>query len=188
MPNHPRRRLLVGALTLIALPLAAQAPETVTDPEAYALYSILVPPYWDRRMEGRGQPFPLQRETEAASHNCESPKAPNEEWQSVVADFHKQNAHVQLLQPLMTMEIPYRLIPRAEIDADDARLAVKYPGTYQSRPESMEYAAVSAVGFNGDKSKAILYVRLRGQGDIYFMERREGKWVRASIPSCGWIA
>ena len=39
-----------------------------------------------------------------------------------------------------------------------------------------------------DKSKAILYMRLRDQGDIYFMERREGKWVRASIPSCGWIA
>lgn len=186
MTNHQWKRLLVSALTMIALPLAAQAPEMVTDPDAYALYSLVVPSYWNARMEGR--PILLQRETEAASHGCGNPKAPNEEWQSVVADFHQQNAHVKLLEARLTTEASYRLIPRAEIEADDARLAVKYPGMWMRRPESMDYVAVSAVGFSRDKSKAILYVRLRDQGGIHFMEKREGKWIRASVPSCGWIA
>ena len=182
------KRTFAGGLALIALPLVAQQREIVTDPDAYALYSLLVPPYWNRRMEGRG-PIVLQRETERpARWACGDLKAPNEEWQSAVTHFNQQNAYVQVLQQHLTTEAPYRLMPRAEIEADDARLAVKYPGGYQRRPESMDYAAVSAVGFDAEKSKAILYVRLRDQGDIYFMEKRDGKWVRASVPSCGWIA
>ena len=82
--------MLTVGLILISLPLAAQEPEMVTDPEAYALYSLLVPRYWNRRMEGRGQAPPLQRETEAASHRCENPKAPNEEWRICGANFHQQ--------------------------------------------------------------------------------------------------
>jgi hypothetical protein len=55
--------------------------------------------------------------------------------------------------------------------ADDARLGRMYPGTMQYRPESMKYAAVSAVGFNAGKTKAIVSVRLRsmrGMVDIHF--------------------
>lgn len=48
-------------------------------------------------------------------------------------------------------EIPYSLIPRADILADNARLALTYRGTWQRRPESMKYAAVSAVGFNAGR-------------------------------------
>ena len=36
----------------------------------------------------------------------------------------------------------------------------------------MEYAAVSGIGFNGEKSKAILYVRLRGSGGTYAFDWR----------------
>ena len=69
------------------------------------------------------------------------------------------------------------IVPRAEIEADDARLALKYPGMWQRRPESMEYAAVSVVGFNPAKTKAMVYVRLRSSGRVQSMERREGGWV-----------
>ena len=127
-----------------------------------------------------------RRETERSPQHCQS-KAANRAWQAVDS-FHRQNKRVQLLQPLLPRDVRYRLIPRGEIEADDARLAIKYPGGWQRRPESLDYAAVSAVGFNGDKSKAILYVRLRDQGEIYFMEKRDGKWVRVSFPVCMWAA
>jgi hypothetical protein len=74
--------------------------------------------------------------------------------------------------------------------ADDARLTLKYQGTWQPRPESMKYAAVSAVGFNASKTKAIVSVRLRsmrGMVDIHFMEMREGKWVKVPLARCRWI-
>jgi hypothetical protein len=60
---------------------------------------------------------------------------------------------------------------------------------WQRRPESMEYAAVSAVGFNPAKTKAIVYVRLRMSGSIHSMELLEGKWVPAKHRNgCMWIA
>ena len=157
----------------------------VTDPEAYALYGLLVPPAWATVSK---ELILLQRETERPHYSCKDPQAPNAEWQSVVDSYHEQNRRVQLLHPLLRPDASHRLISRAEIEADDARLAVKYPGGYQRRPESMEYTAVSAVGFNRDRTKAVLYVRLRSSGRIHFMEKRDGNWVHVEIPSCGWIA
>lgn len=89
---------------------------------------------------------------------------------------------------MLPVDIPYRLIPRAEIVADDARLALKYPGQWQRRPESIEYAAVSAVGFNATKTKAIVYVRLRSNGGLYWIEKRRGKWDSTPRGGCTWIA
>ncbi len=52
----------------------------------------------------------------------------------------------------------------------------------------MEYATVSAVGFNPAKTKAMVYVRLRNEGWVTTMEVREGKWVGALRGGCAWIA
>jgi hypothetical protein len=51
----------------------------------------------------------------------------------------------------------------------------------------MEYAAVSAVGFNPAKTKAMVYLRLRMSGGMRFLELRNGNWVNA-LGGCGWIA
>jgi hypothetical protein len=177
------RCAFASGLILITGPLAAQDPERVTDPEAYVLYTKLLPAMWLTRSKG---PLLIQRETEPLNH-CQAPTPPTEEWRSVIDNFHKENARVKWLQPMFSPGIPYRFISRAEIEADDARLAVKYPGTWMRVPESMEYGAVSAVGFNSAKTKALLYVRLRSQGDVYFMEKRDRVWVQAH-GGCGWIA
>ena len=80
------------------------------------------------------------------------------------------------------------VIPRADIQADDARLEQEYPGIWQRRTGSMEFAAVSAVGFNAAKTKALVYIRLRSSGQIYLMERRDGQWVAfKGGQRCGWI-
>ena len=81
---------------------------------------------------------------------------------------------------MLPVDIPYRLVSRAQIAADDARLKREYPGIWQRRPGAIEYIAVSSVGFNSTKSRAIVYVRLRSQGTTHSMEKREGKWVNAA--------
>ena len=49
--------------------------------------------------------------------------------------------------------------------------------------------SVSAVGFNAAKTKALVYIRLRGSGQIHLMERRDGQWVGfKGGQRCGWIA
>ena len=95
---------------------------------------------------------------------------------------------LEFFRPVLPVGIPYRLISQAEIKADDARLERKYPGIWQRRPESIEYAAVSMVGFDSTKTKAVVYVRFRSSGNVYWMQKREGKWVHAPHGGCGWIA
>jgi len=167
MRNRYRHTFRFAVLLMTITAAAGQEPEMVRDPDSYALYGLLVPSYWATTSNAT---ILLQRETEKP-HLCQNLAAPSEDWQSVLGSFHAQNTRVQLLQPLLTTDALYRLISRAEIEADD-----------------VEYVAVSAVGFNQLKSKAILYVRLRGGGVIYFMEKRDGKWVHAPISSCGWGA
>jgi hypothetical protein len=174
-------------LTLAQLPkpTAAQQPEPVTDREAYAIYAVLVPAAWPHRSKDN---LVLQRETVTSLKCTQGPSAPDPEWDAAANNFKQQIAHSRLLMPMLPIEIPYRLIPRAEIEADDARLALKYPGMWHGRPESMEYVAVSAVGFNPAKTKAIVYVRLRNSGGVQWMELRDGKWVSVQRSACGWAA
>ena len=178
---------LTLAVIAIAGPVTAQRPEFITDRDAYAIYAQLAPPAWAQVSNG---PLLLKRETEISFGCTGGPKLPNQDWRSAFDSFSKENARVQLLQPVLPLQIPYRLISRAEIEADDARLAVKYPGTWMRRPESMEYAAVSAVGFNAERTKAVMYLRLRMSGSLHMLEKRErdGTWVTSSVGGCGWIA
>ncbi len=164
--------------------------EPVLDPVAYAVYAAVIPLAWAN--VSREKVLLLQKETdgiERVSPSCfSSNKVADSEWDAAVKNFEQANVRVRVLQRLLPIDVPYRLISKADIQADDARLRLKYPGMWQRLPESMEFAAVSTVGFNPAKTKAIVYVRLRGQGDVYSRELREGHWVAAERNGCGWIA
>jgi hypothetical protein len=54
--------------------------------------------------------------------------------------------------------------------------------------ESIEYAAVSAVGFDATKTKAIAHVHVRNSGGLYFMEKRDGKWLPSRAGGYFWAA
>ena len=181
--------IVAALLLLFSVPTRGQLPEPITDPDAYALYSILLSPMWTERWTSRWQPpLVLLSETDLRECRTGGRVAPTPEWIPVVDDFVRQNARPSRLVPsMLEFGIPYSLISRADLDADDARLALKYPGTWQSRPESKEYAAVSAVGFSADKSKAMLIVGMRSHASVYFMEKRDGRWVKSYV-GCGWIA
>lgn len=162
-----------------------QAPSALTDPDAYAIYAVLVPTLWKTVSK---DVLVVQQETEF-ERDCGDRSVAEPQWAAVYKNFEQENAVVRVLRPVLRLDIPYRLVRRAEILADDARLALKYPGRWQRRPESLEYAAVSAVGFNEGRTKAMVYVRLRSSGTTYAMELREGRWVHAVGPAaCGWIA
>ena len=168
-------------------PALAQNLESVTDPDAYAIYAMLVPQLWATRSK---DPVLLQRETETAVPCGLSGPSSDPDWAAVEKSFGQENSRPKLLQPILKIPGSYRLIPKSEIEADDARLALKYPGLYNRRPESREYAAVSAVGFNPDKTKAMVLVQVRGKGAVRTLERRKNGWVQAfgTGRGCEWIA
>jgi hypothetical protein len=66
---------------------------------------------------------------------------------------------------------------------------------YSRYPDSGGYIQLSAVGFSADKTKALVYLAhycgsLCGTGGYAFLEKRDGKWVRATLKAseCGWIS
>jgi hypothetical protein len=168
-----------------ARPAAPPVLDARTEPAAYAIYSAVLQEAWkDQRV-----PILLQQETETVVMGCDGflPRLTGE-WVDVATDFQRQNARARMLQPALSVTVPYHLIPGAEIEADDARLAKAYPGGWQRRPGSMEYWAVSAIGFNRERTKAVLYVRSRMAGGIHRWELKAGKWTEARLEACGWIA
>src|SRR3954470_1231688 len=157
--------VLIDRLVIVTVILASaylpsaisQQLDPITDPEAYAVYAAVLPRMWTSVSK---QPLLLQQETDTYMECSSRSRSPDREigWAAVEISYKAVNARARLLRPMLPVNIPYRLIPRAEIAADDARLALKYPGQWQRRPESMEYAGVSAVGFNASKTKAVISI------------------------------
>lgn len=186
----PRARLIVFVIALAtfvgvsASPREEPALEPVTDPDAYAVYAAVLPSVWAMRSK---DPLLLQQETEAVPNaersTCLPRLAAESGWTTVVRNFLDANSHSpKRLQPMLPFPDVYRFISRAEIEADDARLALKYPGVWERDPESIEFAAVSPVGFNDDKTKAIVFVRLRMRGEWRFVTHVDGQWVTPALP------
>jgi hypothetical protein len=162
-----------------------QDDDSVMETAAYSVYERLLPGV---RTFVSKEPIPLQRETERSA-GCEPPLTGwDAEWKPVERAYRQENARVRSLRPLLQTPVPYRLIPKSEIIADDARIALKYPGLRQgSRPESIEFAAVTAVGFNASETKALVGVRIRLQGWVVRLELRDGVWATVG-GGCLWIA
>ena len=184
--------LHISVMGLVLVQASTPAPQPLdpkTDADAYALYATLLQPRWEQYARVNG-PMLLQRETEGPlTGTCSAfLAAMSGEWAEVARSFQRENKRVRVLQAAVPMTLPYRLISRAAILADDARLSRKYPGRWQRTPGSLEYAAVSAVGFNAARTKALVYVRLRMSGDILRMELKDGRWIAAQGSACGWIA
>jgi hypothetical protein len=154
--------------------------DATAHPEAYQVYATELPTRWAQE---KGTLL-LQQETERPymSDPCGYLKKQTGDWADAAKDFQEQNAHVWIVQAALPT-IQYRLIRHAEIVAQDARV----PGTFPGRPGVVQYAVVSAVGFNRDRTKAIVSVHLRLQGWVSKLELKDRKWQPVG-ETCGWIA
>jgi len=182
--------VLITVIGVAFLQVSGGAPQILdpkTDHDAYAVYATLLQP--DPDGEGNMKPpILLQAETEGPPRCAEFLAGMSGEWAEVANNFRRENSRVRLLQAGVPMRIEYRLVPRDEILADDARLAAKDPRRSNApRPGSIKYIAVSAVGFNAAKTKALVYVRFRTahfSDAVLMKELKEGKWVTGPR-SCG---
>jgi len=163
----------VLALGLVQTPTTA-AIQAVTDPEAYRVYDALL------TRPGAAPGLTLQHETQAPSAGCSAgflSQLPAE-WKDAVRDFTEKNARVWLLRGELFHRADYRFISHEEIVPDDERLWKRYGHSNGRLPEQIEYTAVSAVGFNATKTKAIVYVssRFPVREALMAMELTNGIW------------
>ena len=173
---------VVGSAVWLAQGTALPLPP-ITDSDAYAIYGVLLDTQlWRDRGD---RPLFIVQETRLQPR-CGSSRPFPQVWRTAQADMERQNARTWKLLNRFPTTIRYSLVPRAHIEADDARLSQKYPGSWNYLPESVEFAEFSAVAFNLDRTKAMVYGRTRAEGGFYVMERTDGQWV-VSSGGCRWV-
>jgi hypothetical protein len=164
--------LVIGAAVLQAnvapksgVPVTLDA---TANPEAYEIYAASLELL--RRWPGLKDNLLVRQET-SAGDSCSGVATQTGEWAEVQRDFQQQNTVQRLLQAALPINIQYSFIRDSEIEAEDARARVE-TGASLGVHGPTEYATVSSVGFNRDRTKAMVAVRLRECGQT---ERWEWK-------------
>ena len=184
--------LLISALLLSQGVVSSDKTPPYEDQEAYEVYSAIIP--WERSLRGaHAKGLVIQKETK----RYEMCLRPEVEWREkirpAISDYVRANANPSLLQPRIKLGGPYHLIT-----AEELRSAIQtsgWEGFYQRFPASGGWMELSAVGFNVNKTVAVVYMGLYcgplcGVGGFHVLEKRDGKWVALDWKgsSCGWAS
>ncbi len=180
-------------LSPIAL-CAQSAPETYQVPEAYEIYAILLPQQWPATV-AHTKKMIIRAET-ASSEICLKPEGESIKIVGpAIANFLEVNKKTWLLEKTIPMDQPYEFVFDKELDAMFADGPAGWKKFYEKYPDSGGYNEVSAVGFNADKTVAIVYVAhscggLCGGGSFHVLEKKDGKWQKLNWKGteCTWAS
>jgi hypothetical protein len=173
-----------GSKTDNATPYAVQ--------EAYDVYSAILPSEWPLRL-AHAKTLIIQTETKG----FEMCLRPEKEWEEkigpAISEYVRLNAKPSLLEQRMNIEVSYQLIKADELKSLIQRAG--WEGFYQQYKHSGGWIELSAVGFNNDKTVAVVYMGhhcgpLCGGGGFHVLERKAGKWVPLDWQgsSCAWAS
>ncbi|MBV9210920.1 MAG: RHS repeat protein [Acidobacteria bacterium] len=188
-------------------PKSANKPATVqpnvlqnTDAEDYAVYAAILNPYFDEAKirllvikkftEGFNTDEPEQRK-ELSPDNF----ALREVEQATIDDYVEKNRNkgYQLLDELLSLKGKHAFVMDAEMNEIFAKDCNKGWGTfYKKYPDSQGMTTLSKVGFNKERTQALVYVGtqshcLAGAGHFIILAKQNGAWkvVRESMV---WIS
>ncbi|HEX2712963.1 MAG TPA: hypothetical protein VHM88_12255 [Candidatus Acidoferrales bacterium] len=179
-----------------------EEPQLYLEREAYEIYAVLLPEEWTWKY-AKAESLVIQQETETYPDSPDQQEClPSGEeflanFGDVLENYKKANASRKLLARGFPIEKPYDLVPRKEIMG---LIAIKegmhdWSAFYARYPRSRGYIQVSAVGFNSDKTTAIVYVGhscggLCGGGTYHLLEKIDGKWRRSKVKAvtCAWVS
>jgi hypothetical protein len=167
---------------------AQNTPLAYDVPEAYAVYSAIVANEWPIRV-AKAQRLVIQAET------IDYPDLPKDEkiclvptndekslYDPVIAEYVAVNKKTWLLQRKFEIGIPYEFISKAEISAIFEKKGMEgWTDLRAKHPDSGGIISMSAVGFNADKTIAIVYMGhscggLCGGGIYHVLKKVDGKW------------
>ena len=152
-------------------------PQPYNIAEAYKIYSFLIPREPSYAF-GRDTVLIREEAVEGGSQ-CLTTSAAKKFADAVVA-FNRLGQKKWVLQPRFQLDRPYKLIGPEEIKA-----LPDYP------PQSVaaSFVEMSTVGFNRDKTQAVLFMGspcggLCGAGSFHLFEKVHGKWQEVPGVNC----
>ena len=112
-----------------------------------------------------------------------------------IANFIEVNKKQWLLQKAFQLDRPYEFVFDKEIDGFFSNGVGGWKSFYEKYPDSGGYMELSAVGFNADKTVAVVYTAhfcggLCGGGGFEVLEKKDGKWqpLKWKGSSCSWVS
>jgi hypothetical protein len=177
------------------------------DAAAYEVYSAILNSPEAVRLS-KSKTFVIRRETlrnSGAVLDSEAPPRPclwpDAESATIIGtaidDYVKVNKTKWLLQEKFKLEIPYKLIRSEMVFSliDPLTKNEDWTEFYKRYPDSGGFIDLSAVGFNADKSVAVVSKgrwcgELCGEGGYHVLQKKDGKWVPLEWNGerCSWIA
>jgi hypothetical protein len=164
-----------GFCLLAANPRDSVPPDGYDVVEAYRIYDVVL------SHAATNTALVIQEETEATvavSEWCLSAEA-KQEFKTSIEDYARANERPRRLQQQLRIDQPYQLVSSDTIKSILA--GTDWAGFKQRYPGSGGYFAMSAVGFNADKTHAIAssaYVcgGRCGHAGLHLLKKFEGNW------------
>jgi len=167
-------------------------PQPYEDVEAYEVYSAILPSDWTWR-DAKANTLVIQSKARAYKM-CVNPEGESKEiLKDAISSYVELSKKSWLLQRFFNMEKPYELISSEEWKSTFERGS--WEKFYERYPNSRGYIDLSPVGFNKEKTVAIVYMghhcgNLCGGGTFYVLQKKDGKWGLLTWrgSSCAWAS
>jgi hypothetical protein len=182
--------LLLLLATIFHSQVASTSPASYEDVDAYDVYSAILPTEWPvtvakaKRLVIRAETIPYKM--------CLVPEKRDAALVGpAIADYVKRNNATWRLQAGFRVNLPFGFISSEEL----SDLAQRRVDVYRQYPDSGGLIELSAVGFNADKSIAVVYMGHRcGSlccgGTFHVLQKVHVNWVPLDWhgTSCGWAS
>lgn len=189
--------MLLFITCLLLLPCVSlgqdKQPVSYNDSDAYDVYSAVMPSEWAVR-SANAKTLVIAAETNADFQMCLRPDA---EWEKIIggaiSNYLEVNKKTWLIRKNIAADTPYKIISIKEIES--AFEKGSWDGFYNRYPDSGGYIQLSAVGFNDDRTVAVVFTRhycgmLCGGGSYNVLQKKDGKWVPLQWRGsrCAWAS
>jgi hypothetical protein len=165
-----------------------ETPQPYTISEAYEVYSAILA---DESERSRSTKLVIAQETRKFEM-CLKPadRESNMTLEPAIADYNEQNRKPLLLQWNLQIDMPYTLVPQSVLDAFFRKGGSGWEGFRKSYPQSESWISLSAVGFNLDRTLAIVYITrdhgpMGGNGVLKVLKIEDGQWKPFGGMGCG---
>ena len=175
---------LVIFVSVPVSPKSSSVPKTYDTPDAYQIYSLLFP---DEEAFGFAKgTLIIQEETVSKdAKSCFTPEAATK-FHDAVVDYVRVNKRRWLLQRQFQIDKPYEIVDAATIGVSSTD---DWESFYERYPESGGFIIMSAVGFNKEKTQAVVYTgtscgMLCGRWMFHLLEKVDGNWKTVPGVTC----
>ncbi|MBV8705956.1 MAG: hypothetical protein JO028_02115 [Acidobacteriaceae bacterium] len=173
----------------------AKPVQTYSIQEAYKVYSAVLPDEWTWRY-ANSKILLIKAET-VPYQMCLTPDAESAKLlDPAIVNFRIVNGTTWTLERKLDISKPYELVPGAALQAPfKTNGPAGWSDFKREHPDSVGWIELSAVGFNHDKTVAIVYIGhhcggLCGGGGFRVLRKSEGKWkgLAWNGGSCAWAS